>query len=216
MTTPPQLRAPTFDEAVAIDNYKAASKEALSAANSVTDKIVTAAFSIATAYGAVIALVAPEETPSPLAVAIPFALLAIAVGTALYGQSIGIDLSGDDEVDKLQGIVNNTVKSKRRWSRGALIALALGVLAAGILLRDAYAKPATPESPVSVRVWLNPHGVKALEKTCGPHGPSIAGKVKSIEGFEKRSIPLEVTAAACPSGAGTVVLRRRQVTVVKA
>jgi hypothetical protein len=209
------LRSPTFDEEVAIDNYRNASKEALSAANSVADKIVTAAFSIATAYGALIALVKPEETPSPIAAVIPFALLAIAVGIALYAQSLGIGLAGGDELEKLQKAVKDTVGAKRLWSRVALACLALGVLVAGILVNDVYAKPA-PKSPVPVHVWLTAPGVESLKKTCGEKQDAvIAGKVKAIEDLEKRSIPLEVAAKACPDGAGTVVLRRRQIVAAK-
>lgn len=212
----PELRPPTFDEEVAIENYKTASKEALSAANSVADKIVTAAFSIATAYGAVVALVAPEETPSPVAVVVPFALLAIAVGTALYAQSIGIDLKGGEALDKLQKAVKDAVKCKRRWSRVALFSLAVGVLAAGILVREVYAEPAEPESPVPVRLWLTPAGVKSLAKTCGARNSvSIKGKIKTVEDLEKRSIPIEVTKKACADGAGTLILRRRQILVAK-
>jgi len=210
-----ELQALTFDQVVAVDNYKNASKEALGAVNSVADKIVTAAFSVATALGAVIALVAPEETPSPIEIGIPFLFLAGAVGAALFAQSIGIDLAGGEAIDKLHKTVKDTVKRKRKWSRVALLSLAIGMLAAGILVREAYAEPAESE-PVSVRLWLHKTGIESLASTCStPSGRSIRGTVKTIDDLEKRSIPIEVTKKACASGAGTLVFRRMQILTAK-
>ena len=85
-----ELRPPTLAENLAIEGYKTAITTALASVNGVCDKIVTAAFSVATAFGAVVALVAPKESPAPLLMALPFLLFAAAVALALYAQSIAV------------------------------------------------------------------------------------------------------------------------------
>jgi len=87
-----ELRSETFSEKVVIDSYTAAATGALAAADAVADKIATAGFSIATAYAAVIALVAPKDSKSTMFVVSPFVLLGAAVVLALVAQSIKMSL----------------------------------------------------------------------------------------------------------------------------
>lgn len=200
------LRAPTFDEEVAIENYKGASKEALTAANSVGDKTVAAAFSFATAYGAVIALVSPEEKPEALIAVIPFVLLALAAVLALYSQSRGVELEGSTQVSALRGVVNEAIKTKRRLSLAALILLALGVAVAGAIVYDQYGQP-EKEQPVAVQVWLTPAGVDFANQACGGGVTSrVAGTVTSTDALASERVGITVSKASCASGAGTLYL----------
>ncbi|HEY1853043.1 MAG TPA: hypothetical protein VGG40_00520 [Solirubrobacterales bacterium] len=203
----PQLQAPTFNQLVAIENYKSASKEALSAANSAGDKITAAAFSFATAYGAVIALVEPKETPAAVLAAIPFALLALAAVLALYAQSIGISIAGTDDVDKLKDAVDSAITAKRRWAWGALALLAAGVIVAGLIVGDKYAGPAQSSSPIQVEVWLSQPGLKVAEEVCGGSVKTmIEGTVASTDALSDERVGLTVNKASCGSGAGTLYL----------
>jgi hypothetical protein len=65
----------TFEEQTAVTAYEKAVSDALSAADSAAEKLITAAFSIATAYGALVALVAPKEETRSLVLGLPFIFL---------------------------------------------------------------------------------------------------------------------------------------------
>jgi hypothetical protein len=204
--TETELRAPTFDEQVAIDNYQGASKEALTAANSVGDKIVTAAFSFATAYGAVIALVSPEEKPEAVVAVIPFVLLALAAVIALYSQSRGVKLEGSTEVSQLRSVVNTAITTKRRLSWAALVLLALGVAVAGAIVYDQYGQP-EKEKPVAVQVWLTPAGVDFANQACGGGVTAkVDGTVASAGDLENERVGINVAKASCAAGPSTLYL----------
>jgi hypothetical protein len=209
------LRAPTFNEEVAIDNYKAASKDSLSSATSVADKIVTAAFSIGTAYGAVIALVAPKDTPAPLVAAIPFALLALAIVSALYAQSIAVAVAGTDDLDSLTSAVNDTAHKKRKWGRIALALLTAGIIATGIIIREEYSEPAKEGSPEPVEVLLTESGAQSVGSACGTAGQDrIMGTVEDADSFSADPLQLTVTEDACRDAPGTLSLPKTAVALV--
>jgi hypothetical protein len=211
-----QLRAPTFDEAVAIDNYKAASKEALAAANGVGDKIVAAAFSFATAYGAVIALVAPKESPALVVVVIPLLLLAAAAVLALWSQSIGVKIAPTDEVSNLRTAVNSAISAKRWWSRGALATLVVGVVIAGIVVNDNYAEPAKKDSPVAVQVFLTPAGARFADKACGGGvRDGFEGTVESASSLTAERVGVMVAASGCAAGASTLYLDQKLIAALR-
>jgi hypothetical protein len=160
--------------------------------------------------------VAPEEAPAPVLALIPFALFAVAVGTALHAQSRGIDLTGGVEVSKLRAAVNGAVKKKRFWSRLALIALALGVFLAGVVVRAKYAEPAKAESSVAVQVWLTQAGSRFISSACRTGNPvMIRGTVESTEALSGNRIGLKVTKVSCPEGDGTLYLSRRLIAGVQ-
>jgi hypothetical protein len=215
--SPPEadLRPPTFAESVAIDNYKAASKEALGSADSVADKVVTAGFSIGTAYGAVIALVSPKDTPAPLVAALPFVFLAGAIALALYAQSIPVPVEAEDRLDRLTDAVTETVQKKRVFDWLALGALVLGVLVAGIIIADKYREPAEDDSPVAVEVLLTESGATSVGSACGLTGQDrIMGTVKNADSISADPLQLTVTEDACPDAPGTLSLPKTAVGLV--
>lgn len=210
------LRSLTISEQVALENYKGASKEALSAASSVADKIVAAAFSFATAYGAVIALVAPEEAPEPVVAALPFVFFALAAGLALWGQSRGVGLTNSTEVADLEKAVNGAVVAKRRWSQGALALLVIGVIVAGVIMHDNYAEPAQGDSSIAVEAWLTPAGKVFVGNACGgAEVTKLRGTVESKEALSAMRVGLTVAKAMCPAGAGTLYFGQRMLVGVK-
>jgi hypothetical protein len=213
--TPPTLRAPTFDETVAAENYKGASKEALASANSVADKLVAASFSFATAYGAVIALVAPEGSPEPIVVAIPFILFAAAAGCALWAQSEGLALQGTADLAQLRESVNGLIATKRRLSRVALGALVLGVILAGLVVRGNYAEPAKANAAVDVLVFFSPSGRAFVQSACGAPFSTLHGTVENTAALSEERVGLAVTKKKCPPQGGVLYLSQRQIAGVR-
>jgi hypothetical protein len=207
----------TFSEAVAVDNYKAAMSGAFSAADSVADKVVTASVSIATAYGAVIALVAPKDTPAPWQAALPFVAMAAAVGTALYAQSLGISIAPTDKVNDVLARITSTINSKRVWGRRALYALVAALIIAGYVIYEYYGPSAEEdETPAQVTLYLSSAGTKAVSLACGRKNlTSLRGEVKDVSNLSEARVSLEVSESQCPSGAGVVELSQRAITGVK-
>jgi hypothetical protein len=212
----PQLRALTVDELVAVDSYKSAASGALEAADKLADKIVTASFSFATAYGAVIALVAPKDSTQPLIVVLPFALLGIAVGLALYAQSMAVGIQEGAQLAALRTSVSSVVDQKRSWGRGALAVLTVGLLVAGYVLHEKYAEPAEDDSAAVVQIWLTAAGTSYVADACGNEGVAqVDGVVEKVDTLSASRVPLIVDATACPDGAGTLFLPQRAIAVAK-
>jgi hypothetical protein len=211
-----ELQPLTFSQAVGVDSYKATMTGALAAADSVADKVVTAAVSFATAYGAVIALVTPKDAQTPWQVAVPFAPLATAVGLALYAQSIGISVSPKDDVDVVLTNTTTTIDSKRRLGRWALYALVVALLASGYVVYTYYGPSAKKDTPAQVTLYLTPAGTKAVSVACGKQGIAvIRGSVKDVGDLAAARVPLHVTKQACPSGGGTLLLPQQEIAATK-
>jgi hypothetical protein len=216
MSEEPALRAPTFAETVSLDNYKAAMGNALSAADSLADKVVTASFSVATAYGAVVALVAPKDSSSPLLILAPFIALGVAVALALFAQSLGISLTDTDDLGTIRTRINSMISSKRLWGRLALVALAAGIVIAGYAVRETYGPAATSTGSTTVRVWLTPAGTNLVARVCGGgRVTELAGQVDNADQLTDSRVPITVDAKACPAGKGTILLPQRAIAVTK-
>jgi hypothetical protein len=208
----------TFSERVAVDNYRGAMTGALAAADSIADKVVTAAISVATAYGAVIVLVAPKDSNTPLQAVLPFIPLACAVGLALYAQSIGIAIDPQDEVAAVRDRIQRTIGSKRTWGRVALAVLVVGLIMAGWVVYSFYGQSAKPEvaTPAEVELYLTPGGTAAVELACGKDDVKVlSGQVEDVETLTSARVSVKVTKAECPSGAGNVVLPQRMIAATK-
>jgi hypothetical protein len=216
MNGAPALRAPTFAESAAIDTYKEAVTGALSSADSVSDKIVTAAFSVATAFGAIVALVTPKDSTSHYLVALPFVLLAAAIGAALYAQSRAVPIKPTDDLTTVKSSVDSTVRSKRLWGRVALAALAAGMLVAGGVLVSTYRESTKKSTPTAVQLWLTPAGASTVARACGPGTPSpLKGTVADPKQLAAATVEIKVDATACPGGAGLLVLPRAAIAVAR-
>ena len=215
MNEPLKLRSPTYAESVALENYKTAMGTALSSADALADKIVTAAFSIGTAYGAAIALVAPKDAQSTFEVVLPFAAIAVAVGLALFAQSRSISLDETNELATIRENIKGTVGAKRLWGRLALVALVAGVILAGWVLHETYGPGAKKDTSSSVTIGLTPAGSKLVKQVCGPRsGTVLRGKASGSESFSSARATVTVGAGTCPNAPGKLVLPRSAIGVV--
>ena len=206
-----ELRPPTLAENLAIEGYKTAITTALASVNGVCDKIVTAAFSVATAFGAVVALVAPKESPAPLLMALPFLLFAAAVALALYAQSIAVAPIARNTVEDAESSVKTAVDDKQWLARAAIILLVAGMASAAWVIYKTY-RPST-ESASDATLWLSPPGTKLVAQACGTRNATqLQGKV---EDFSAKPVEVEVDESACPSGAGTLLLPRTAIAVAR-
>jgi hypothetical protein len=211
-----ELRAPTFSESVAIENYTSAMKGALSSADSLADKIVTAAVSVGTAYGAAIALVAPKDSPAPWEALAPLAALATALGLALYAQSIGISIAADEGLETIQKKVSDVISAKRNWARAALGALVLGLMLAGAILYAKYGPNAEKEAtPTAVRLYFTPAGTTVIKRACAKDLNEMIVKVDDLKQLTEERIKVTVGPPDCPSNAGTLVLPQRAIATAK-
>jgi hypothetical protein len=209
----PPLRAPTFAESVVIDSYKGAATGAIASADSVADKIVTASVSVATAFGAVVALVTPKDSTSGYVIAIPFVLLAAAVGTSLYAQSIAVPINLSDDLATVKSSIDDTIKSKRLWGRIGLGALAIGILIAALVLASTYRESKKAKAKTTaVTLWLTSSGEKTVQVACGRSFTSpLKGTVTDPAKLSGETIVVKVGKKACPAGAATLVLPRKAV-----
>ena len=208
----------TFDQRVAVDNYRAAMTGALFAADSIADKVVTASFALATAYGAVITLVAPKDAQTPWEAALPFVPLAVGVGLALNAQRIGVDIEPTNEVERVRNATNDAIVGKRRWGGVALAFLTIAMLVAGWVVYKYYGPSAQTEdtTPVSAEVYVTPAGTSAIKRVCNKGGVTVlSGEVDGAAALESARVSVKVTKSECPSGAGTVVLPQKLIAASK-
>jgi hypothetical protein len=211
----PEVRSLYFDELLAIESYKKATSDALGAADGVADKVVTAAFSIATAYGAVVALVAPKDGASPIEIVAPFACLAIAVVLALVAQSVGVSMVSGKTTAKL---VRSTVQSALAWKRGisrsGLVVLAAAMVVAGLVVYDTY-RP-TAGTKTTVTVWLSTAGTRLVSDACREADVAqITGQVGDLSALSAKRVQLDVDGTQCKAGAGTLILPQAAITIAR-
>jgi MFS family permease len=209
------LRGETFSEKIVIDSYTAAATGALSAVDGVADKITTAGFSVATAYAAVIALVAPKDSRSPVLVVLPFLFLAAAVVCALIAQAVKVPLDATDSTTEIRNRITSTVSRKRRWLWGALAALVVGLGLAGGAVYETSGPGAETSSTTTVSIWLTSSGTRLVTDACGKASTPFTGDVADTDALSASTVPLIVTRAQCPKGAGTLVLPRRAIATSK-
>jgi hypothetical protein len=163
---------PTIGQSVALEDYKEALKAALPAADAVGDKLVTAAVSVATAYGAVIALVSPKESAGFVKLAVPFVGFALALGLGLWSQTFGVNLEPNDKLEDAERRIKKLIVCKRRTNRLALFALMVGIIVAGVIIANVY-RP-KPEVPKSAAIRLTSAGVAEVKAACSEPMPSAS------------------------------------------
>jgi hypothetical protein len=209
------LRGETFSEKVAIDSYTAAATGALTGADGVGDKIATAGFSIATAYVAVIALVAPKDSRSPIFVVLPFVLLAAAVVFALIAQSVTVSLDPTNDTQVIADRISSAISTKRLWLWGAMVALVAGLIVGGVAVYETYGPGTESTRNTTVRIWLTPVGAQLVTDACGQSPKPLVGEVKDTDALSASTVPVIVDQAQCPKGAGTLVLPKRAIATSK-
>jgi hypothetical protein len=199
------LRALSYTEQLSLDSYKTAVESSIADATAFGDKVVTAAIAVASAYGAVIALVAPKDEPSGFAVVPPFVAFAAAAAFALAAQGVGIATPDSNDLEKIDKTVKSTIDTKRNLGIVALLALVVGLIWAGIVVHDSYGNPA--DTSTSATIWLTDSGKELVTGTCGgAPTDTLAGKVTDAASLGGKRVAVEVDKTACPNGAGTIVL----------
>lgn len=199
----PELRAPTLAESAAIKTYTAAVEGSLKSTDDTGDKLATAAVSVATAYGAVIALVAPKDSTAAVIVALPFAAFAVGLVLGLWTQSLGISAKPEDALPALQSSVEDLVKRKRCLNRIALIVLGLGLVGAGVVVADKYQTP--QKTSATAVVWLSPLGQADVGTACSKQLTMITGNVDPST-LTSAWVAIEKPMPQCPGAGNTLVL----------
>src|SRR5256885_11469213 len=106
---PGKPRPPYYNESVLLDAYKEAIKGALAAADTAADKILTAAFSLTTAYGALVALAQPKAGSTPIVILLPFLPFACAAVLAVLALLPSVSVAATNELAKVTGAVSGTL-----------------------------------------------------------------------------------------------------------
>lgn len=183
----------TFAQQVAVETYKEANKQALAAASDATGAILTATFSTATAYGAVVAFVVPKDQPAPVFVVVPFALLAMAIVATMVGRTIGVSLGPTNTVETVRDHVARVVFLKRAFGIVAIVFVALGFVASGLVVSIAYRRS---ESNAPTRLQLTADGTKVVQALCSPAAPvtMIDGSLESGGAIPKDFVRFQLDA----------------------
>lgn len=145
------LRPISLEEEIALEAYREGVKAALSAADSAYEKVLTASFSIATAYGALLALVKRDKTAARILLGAPFVLLAAAALAAAWGLVKGVKSLEKPEVTAVRGSVDDALDAKRKWTKGAVVLLVIALATSGCVVLSSYGAgavtPAASPSP---------------------------------------------------------------------
>jgi hypothetical protein len=147
----PALTPLTFEQSMLIETYREGYKASITSANGSCEKITTGAFALATAYGALIALVVPKDVvPGPV-VAAPIFFFVVAAVLALVGHTLGQDGAPTATYATMSNDVQSTLKWKRMCAWVAIGVLAAGICFGGIVTYVRYGSPAeTPAQSSSL------------------------------------------------------------------
>ena len=178
---PPAGTRPLYtSEDMALQAFKDATTKALDSADGACGTILTASFSIVTAYGAAVALVTPKGNPTPILLLAPFIAISLAAAAALVGKAAGVKLSGDwDDLDQDRSSIRKAVTLKRAASWTAVACLAIGMVVAGWVLLEHFGQP--EEAAGDQVVGLTGPGKRLFEQACGVRAEELSGKV-SVSG----------------------------------
>jgi hypothetical protein len=204
----------TYTEETARVAYEKAISDSLTSATSSAEKLLTAAFSIATAYGALIALVAPENETKSWILGLPFLPLMGAAIAAMVALTLGISADITNDIEKLTERIENSVKAKRIPSWIALGFMVVAVAIAAWVVVDRYGGGATPTGDTSVTIWVTPSQAKELASVCGTPTASISG-LTAEDGLESTAplLTLKPEAGSCGDHAQLVIPKARVVAV---
>lgn len=191
-----------WSDEVRMNAYRSALEKALESSDGACGTILTSCFSLATAYGAVIALVAPKDEQAPLLVVLPFVLLALGAVVALLGKSTGISLSEKAETTgEVRSVITTAVNDKRRASWFAIGLAAAGVVLAGYVVLRTYGH-SSEVTLDSSEVVLSSVGKANVAGACGQSTESLTGEAT----VTKRWITIAIADAAQESCGGIETL----------
>ena len=136
--------------------YQESIKNALESSNKAAETVTTAAFSIATAYGALVALVTPETRPLEFVIGLPIVLFVAAAVIALWSRSRIIEVTDTSDLGRIIDLTTSHITNKRMGVRGAVVGLAIAVIAATLVVAYSYepASQSTDVTPTTVIVRI--------------------------------------------------------------
>jgi len=178
----PQWRPASFDEKVLMDAYTTAANKAVESTDSACGTLLTACFSIVTAYGAAIALVAPKDEQSPVVVLTPFVLFAIGAVAAMIGKAASVNLDAVATVSDTRSRITRVAGKKRICGWVAVGALAIGLVVAGYVLNAMFGQP-TAEATANQQITLTAEGAALLAEPCGTQLVAVIGSAASTNGL---------------------------------
>jgi hypothetical protein len=164
--TAPKLTPLSFEQSMLVETYREGYKASIASANGSCEKITTGAFALATAYGALIALVVPEDAVPGWMVAAPIVGFVVAAVLALTGHVVGQDGAPTADYADMQNDVKSTLQRKRKLAWAAIAVLAGGICFGGIVTYVQYGSPAEEPAQTS-QVELTSDGVDLVSSLCG-------------------------------------------------
>lgn len=211
---PPGAVLVDFSEMALIDAYREAVKGGLAALNGVADKVLTAAFSLATALAAVIGLVTPKDEPGPLAVAAPFAAFALAALAALIALLFHVSPADRPTSAEITQPIKNALFAKRVCVSIGVALLAAGTGIAVSVLVNAYGPGAKASAPGTTIVAVPPEkGVDAISLACPGSDGSVSGTL-DLDSLKDDFIEISVQAGLCGEASTTLRIPKEQVRVL--
>lgn len=196
----------TISEQAILDAYRETLKGSVASTDSGTGTVLTAAFSIATAYGALIGLVAPTDQPSSVAVGIPFAVFGAAAVLAMIALVQGIKVAAHPTSDELISPFKSLLLRKRLLAGAAVAALAAAIIVSAVVVINAYGPGAQgPTEHAKVIAVVPDNGTDAISAACPGATGSVTGEIH-LDSLEKEFVVVDVPAGTC-QGSGTTTLR---------
>lgn len=212
----PRVRALDFEEELAVSAYEKAVTDALSSADSAAGRVLTASFSILTAYGALVGLVAPEDDPQPFLIALPFLFLLAAALLSVRSLTRAIDFRISKDLGTIESRVADTVSSKRRPLWWAVLWLTVGIAVAGLVVIDSYAGAEATPDDLSVEVWVVGDAADRITELCDLNAPVILGSARpdAVESSDSDFLEIAPSDGTCGEVARLNVPRSEIVALV--
>lgn len=213
---PPGAALVDFSEKVLIDAYADAVKGGLAALNSAAEKVLTAAFSLATALAAVIGLVSPKDDPGPLAIGIPFAAFAAAALGALLALLFSVKPASRSTPEEVTQPIEIALMRKKRSVASAVALLTLGTgIAVWVVIRS-YGPGVPSEAAQTTIVAVRPDtGRDAVSLACPSSHGSVTGTL-ALDSLEHDFVEMAVPEGECGSQPMTLRIPKDQVRIMRA
>lgn len=210
---PAKVRAPDFYEQAVIQAYRDGLAKGWESADGAAQAILTASFSIATAYGALIGLVAPKDDPGPIVLALPFVGFAIAALAAMWARARSMAIVDSNQLDDVTDAFRTGLEGKRFAAWVAVGALVLSLIVAGFVLADTYGSVKEDPATTAATVYLTPEAAAGLEPVCGGPVGTLTGSVANAS-IGAEFLVIDVDANVCGDQAASLRIPRSAVSAV--
>lgn len=128
------LSAPSIGQTAVLAAYTEAIKGALTAADSAAAAVGAAAFSLATAYGALVGLVAAKPAPPSFVLVLPFIGFAASAVVSTWAKFFGAEIDSENGIAEIQHILRRNIRWKRTLGSIGLATIVVSMIGTGILV----------------------------------------------------------------------------------